>query len=64
MSHKHIASQAIQCDGKKSFDAFTVAKKHASRGAVPYRCPHCGKFHNGHAMRTGKRPQIVPEVVL
>lgn len=50
MSQPIATLRSAQCEGKVAFDTYSRADKVARslRGANPYRCPHCHKFHVGH----------------
>ena len=52
------AARSSQCEGKEPYDTFTRANRVAGRltGARAYRCPHCLKWHVGHALRPSGRP--------
>jgi hypothetical protein len=58
VSERHIAPASIQCQGKKAFDTFAEAHRTAKRltATSAYRCPHCHKFHIGHALKPVRRP--------
>lgn len=46
------------CSGKHPFESQNLARKVAGRmpSAKVYRCPHCHKYHIGHALKPKRRP--------
>ena len=75
MSQSFVGAVEHQCDGKRTYLNSTTAKraaKHtmATQGGgkmvtqgggkmVTYRCPHCGRFHNGHPPYSVKKRRRV-----
>lgn len=65
-SRSPTVSQDGNCNGKRSYDQPTAAKmaKRTHRGTgstvVPYRCPHCHRWHVGgsNGWVSGKRPRV------
>lgn len=57
MSLVYLATKERQCDGKHSFrnshDAKVAARQtnavFGGRRLNAYRCPHCARYHVGHA---------------
>ncbi|HEV7345494.1 MAG TPA: hypothetical protein VGN60_07660 [Devosia sp.] len=56
-------SQSGQCQDKKPFATWAIARGANPRHLDIYRCPHCGQFHIGHKPKGMGRPKPPPPAI-